>query len=80
MGNGTGLSDDRRVSEQVFKHNNNKGVVKSTDPFGSVDITFGGKSTDPSIRIGSVDITFCSKSTDPDFSERIAAHDLVVAL
>ena len=23
MGNGTGLSDDRRVSEQVFKHNNN---------------------------------------------------------
>ena len=43
-----------------------KGVLKSTDPFGSVDLTFGGKSTDPSIWIGSVDLRFCGKSTDPD--------------
>ena len=42
------------------------GVLKSTDPFGSVDLTFGGKSTDPSIWIGSVDLRFCGKSTDLD--------------
>ena len=48
--------------ESVF----NKGVLKSTDPFGSVDLTFGVKSTDPSIRIGSVDLRICGKSTDPD--------------